>query len=319
MEVDGNFESCLKFAIIKKAEIIHIVMYGYKDLDLEFLRHPSMNNGLQYLKDLSLCALKLTDQDFELLISNCIALESLTIKSSLDLKNVSIVGLSKLKRLNLSYFMGVDTIVIRDNTSLVSLTLYHLRSGCIVQLSNTPKLTKLNFHERFGQVMLAELLDGMPSCIRDQLQVMHLSTSRDLYFHNELLWVDLVNIKHLELELDEMDSCPSLHVLRHYCRLVEACSSLDKLVIKFPYMFYNKDMIEAYAPRCKLSPKYLEIIGYLGTPLQSAFAMFIINNARSLERVTVMTYDEDALARARHDFQHLRSVSFFTILTATFF
>ena len=75
-------------------------------------------------------------------------------------------------------------------------------------------------------------------------------------------------------------------------------------------MFYNKDTIETYAPRCKLSLKYLEIIGYLGTPLRSAFAMFIINNARSLEKVTVMTYDEDALARARHDFQHLRSVSF---------
>ena len=187
MEANGNFESWLKFALTKKAEIIHITMYGYKDLDLEFLRHPSMNNGLQSLKDLSLCGLKLTDQDFELLVSNFIALESLTIKSSLDLKNVSIVGLSKLKHLNLSYFMGVDTIVIHDNTSLVSLTLYHLRSGCIVQLSNTPKLTKLNFHKRFGQVMLAELLDGMPSCIRDQLQVMHLSTSVDVYMHQVII------------------------------------------------------------------------------------------------------------------------------------
>lgn len=61
---------------------------------------------------------------------------------------------------------------------------------------------------------------------------MILNLQRDLYFHNELLWVDLVSIKHLELELEGMNSYPSLHVLRHYCRLVEACSSLDKLVIK---------------------------------------------------------------------------------------
>ena len=180
---EGNFESCFKFALNKKAEIIHIAMYNEKDLDLDFLRLPSTNNGLQCLKDLSLFGLKLTDQYFELLVSNCTILESLSVQLSNELKNVSIVGLSKLKRLNLSSFMEVESIVIHDTISLVSLTLQQLSSGCTVQLNNTPKLTKLNFGESFGKFMLAEFLDGMPSCICDQLQVMHLLTSVDFFMH----------------------------------------------------------------------------------------------------------------------------------------
>lgn len=179
----GNFDSCLKFALDKKAEIIHIAMYNEKDLDLDFLRLPSTNTGLQCLKNLSLFGLKLTDQYFELLVSKCTTLESLTVQLSYELKNVSIVGLSKLKRLNLSSFMEVESIVIRDAISLVSLTLQYLSSGCTVQFSNTPKLTELNFGERFGKFMLVEFLDGMSSCICDQLQVMHLSTSVDFFMH----------------------------------------------------------------------------------------------------------------------------------------
>ncbi|KAL1541711.1 F-box/FBD/LRR-repeat protein-like protein [Salvia divinorum] len=332
----GNFESWFKFALAKKAEIIHIAMYGFKDLDLDFLRLPSTNNGFQCLKDLSLHGLKLTDRDFELLVSNCLALESLTVESSYELKNVSIVGLSKLMRLNLSYFVEVESIVIRDAISLVSLTLYQLSSECTVQLSNTPKLTKLNFQERFGQVMLAEFLDGMPSCIRGQLQVMHLATSIDFYMQkmdlntpDELLLVDLINIKHLELEINMRGTCPCWYMLSYFRHLVEACSFSDKLVIKYPYMLraYNKTLLEAYVVpdydktlleayvgvgRCKLSVKYLEITGYLGAPLQLALALYVVNNARSLESVTVVAADKNALARAYEDFRHIRSVSFST-------
>ncbi|XP_047965558.1 uncharacterized protein LOC125210021 [Salvia hispanica] len=242
-------------------------MYNEKDLDLDFLRLPSTNNGLQCLKDLSLFGLKLTDQYFELLVSNCTILESLSVQLSNELKNVSIVGLSKLKRLNLSSFMEVESIVIHDTISLVSLTLQQLSSGCTVQLNNTPKLTKLNFGESFGKFMLAEFLDGMPSCICDQLQVMHLLTSvdffmhkSDLHFYDELFWIDLVNIKHLELEIKIIGFCRSLYMLRHFCRLVEACTSLDKLVIKCTCVpAYDICRVGSYVGQCKLSFKYLEI------------------------------------------------------------
>ena len=51
--------------------------------------------------------------------------------------------------------------------------------------------------------------------------------------HHELLSVDLVNIKHLELVIEETDNLfydgPFQRYVRH---LIEACGSLETLVIK---------------------------------------------------------------------------------------
>ncbi|KAG6402399.1 hypothetical protein SASPL_134592 [Salvia splendens] len=51
--------------------------------------------------------------------------------------------------------------------------------------------------------MLDELLAGMPACIRDQLQIMHITarvkSNCEMYHMYQKSWVDLVNVKHLEL------------------------------------------------------------------------------------------------------------------------
>ena len=125
----------------------------------------------------------MTDQDFELLVTNCCALECLRIGACTNLKNVSIVGHTKLKHVTLSCARYVESIVIGDATNLISLTLYDLGIGCAVQLSNIPKLTKLNFEESFNLHMLAELLVKIPSCVHDQLQLLRLSTTFESHSH----------------------------------------------------------------------------------------------------------------------------------------
>lgn len=81
-------------------------------MSLEFLRLPNtiFLHSLGCIKDLSLSYIHASDQDFELLVSNCLALESLTVVVSYNLKNVSIVGLSKLKQLELTNFAVVDKL-----------------------------------------------------------------------------------------------------------------------------------------------------------------------------------------------------------------
>ncbi|KAL1532618.1 hypothetical protein AAHA92_32605 [Salvia divinorum] len=260
----------------------------------------------------------MTDQDLQLLLSNCIALESLKLVFALNLENVSIVGHTKLKHLNLTY-LKADSIVIRDAISLVSFALHGVRDECSLQLSNTPKLTELSFEELFPLNLLDALLTGMTSCMRDQLRTMHLSTRADCIpeMYRELPWVDLVNIKHLELSFYAMDMNPSSpYLLRNFfqlVRLIEACRSLDKLVIKFAHILeYPKEaMLETYVgPRCELSPKYLEISRYFGTPSQLAFTSYLIDNAISLQKVTVVARNAWESACARRDFQHIASVSF---------
>ncbi|XP_047958932.1 F-box protein At4g09920-like isoform X2 [Salvia hispanica] len=253
-----------EFALSKKAEIIHLRGIRYIDYEALFLRLRNKNNGFECLKDLCLLDPLMSDQDLELLLSNCIALESLELKNALMLENVSIVGHTKLKHLNLTY-LKVHSIVIRDAISLVSLTLRILFNRHSVQLSNTPKLTQLYLEAFFPIKLLDELLTGMPACIRDQLQIMHITAK-------------VTSICELPILPPSHDEC-----------------TLETYVV----------------PRCELSPKYLEISRYSGAPSQLALTLYLIDNAsRFLQKVSVVAQDEEALARARHDFEHIASVSF---------
>ncbi|XP_042013902.1 uncharacterized protein LOC121762169 [Salvia splendens] len=161
----------------------------------------------------------------------------------------------------------------------------------------------------------------MPSCICDQLQLLRLSSKAvSMYELNlEVLKnssLQLVNIKHLELVLDMTNDSNWYYFPRYACRLVEACRSLQKLVIKFLHtrtLILTEFKAETYGhPGCDLSQKYLEISGYSGSSSERELALYVINNATALQKLTVVACDEEALSRARLDFQHINSVSFFS-------
>ncbi|KAL1534684.1 hypothetical protein AAHA92_30837 [Salvia divinorum] len=130
--------------------------------------------------------------------------------------------------------------------------------------------------------------------------------------HRESLWVDLVNIKHLELTLDtrnprHIDSYLK-YFLRHVCRLIGACASLEKLVIKFKPSSYYSYVLETEThdePGRGLPIKYLEITGYAGSTFDRELAFYVINNATALQKLTVKPSNKEALDRARHDFRHI--------------
>ncbi|KAL1540618.1 hypothetical protein AAHA92_24946 [Salvia divinorum] len=238
----------------------------------------------------------MTDQYFKFLVSNCLALECLTIKYSGELENVSVVGLSKLKHLNLSSLWGVKSIVIHDLISLVSMACCEWRSGCSVQLSNIPKLTKLDLRDCRSSLAQVEFLAQMPSCIRGQLQLLRLSSESismikmNLGLLNDLS-LQLVNLRHLELVIDTTFHPDCYYVSRYGCHLVEACGSLEKLVLKFlPWTMLElgefKFIAETYEDRrCELSQKYLEIVGYSGHSQEQELVLHIINNATSLRKL----------------------------------
>ncbi|KAL1532616.1 hypothetical protein AAHA92_32603 [Salvia divinorum] len=61
-----------------------------------------------------------------------------------------------------------------------------------------------------------------------------------------------------------------------------------------------------------LSQKYLEISGHSGSSLERELVLYVINNATTLQKLTVVARDEEALSRARLDFGHINSISFFS-------
>ncbi|KAH6757821.1 hypothetical protein C2S52_023268 [Perilla frutescens var. hirtella] len=243
LKVDTNkarFHKCLEFALTKKAEIIHIRKRGRVCHDC-FPRLASNLNiirllpaGLTCLKELSLERVGVDDQDFEILVSNSLALESLSIAYTKYLTNVRVVGHPKLKHLDIYSAWKLKSIDIRDVINLVSLKLHELSRECDFELNNIPNFVKFHYREFFGRRTYVELFAKMPCCIRDQLQLLHFSTGLFCDRHRILMnnqWFEFVNVKHLELELelDDMHDYPSVDLLYP---LFEACRSLEKLEIK---------------------------------------------------------------------------------------
>ncbi|KAL1547647.1 putative FBD-associated F-box protein [Salvia divinorum] len=302
----GEFASSFEFAVAKKAEIVHISIAPKK------IHHslPSMN-GLECLKELSLSHICLDDQDFGHLVSNCAALECFTIEY-VAWRNVSIVGLSKLKHINLFHLWQTESVVIRDLISLVSLTFFEWR--CVwknefsAQLSNIPKLTKLQLRGDYNQSRHIEFLAEMTSCIRNQLQLLLISSRTFSSLNHDLLF-QLANIKHLEFVF--YISGHWRHISSHVIHLVKACGSLEKLLIKFGVVIPETETREH--PRSNMSPKHIEISGYLGYCDERGLILDLINNITSLQKVIFVANREEALDRARLDFRHITSVGFLVI------
>ncbi|KAH6782808.1 hypothetical protein C2S51_008101 [Perilla frutescens var. frutescens] len=317
LKVDTNnasLDKCLEFALTKEAETIDIRNRGTSH-DC-FLRLASNLNiirllpaGLKCLEQLSLSNVIVNDQDFELLLSNSLALESLSIKCSYDkctynkyLKNVKIIGHPKLKHLDISCAWKLESIEIRDVINLVSLKLYEVRIGCALQLSNIPNFIKLGYIEYYDD-LANKLFARMPSCIRDQLQLLNLSTTLFPVMDYEMF--EFPNVKQLELALI-MSKEPNCVYLVH--PLIESCRSLEKLKIEFTWResvdkmsglkkgeaskIYHELASNTYGfKHKKLSPKLkeVEIIGYLGSRSELELASYIIKNAASLQELIVVT------------------------------
>lgn len=94
----ANFDKWVEFALTRGAEVVDfrtrhigVVWEGYS-LGLSNL---TWTNGSRFLKELRLSLVIVTDLDFDLLVNNFLALESLTVDLSTPyLRNIS-VGISR--------------------------------------------------------------------------------------------------------------------------------------------------------------------------------------------------------------------------------
>ncbi|KAH6782835.1 hypothetical protein C2S53_006159 [Perilla frutescens var. hirtella] len=179
----GDMKKWVEFALTREVEILDINMIDFSDA---YVARGCYNLGLAKLittckyrcclKELTLSSVDVDDQDFDLLISDFLALENLSIRDPGNLKNVSIVGNSKLKHLDISD-AALESFEVRDLMNLVSLRCHYLPRGCALWLGNIPELIELDTNESgFNTRPHDELFAKIPSCIRDQLQLLRLST-----------------------------------------------------------------------------------------------------------------------------------------------
>ena len=95
--------------------------------------------------------------------------------------------------------------------------------------------------------------------------------------------------------------CEECREVMHMDRLAE-CKGCQRLKI-------GERELGIYQ-HAELTVKYLEITGYFGSSWQRELALYIINSAKSFQKLTLVTYDQVALARARHDFRHTPNVHY---------
>ncbi|KAK6140818.1 hypothetical protein DH2020_025435 [Rehmannia glutinosa] len=298
----ANIERWIEFALARKVEIFDLQMHylvgarrGHYSLGLSNLIRTNSGQllpDLKCLRIMSLSAVHVNDAEVELLLSTSPLLESLSIELSDGLTNVLIVGHSLLlKHLGITYAANLQSIEICNMMNLVSLRCYGLPSTYVLRLSNVPKLIEFDTSDQRGNT-LEQVLPRIPSCILDQLRLLKLSTQTIFiqYTSPTYMLPELVNLKHLELKVHMWRLTDNNDAL---FPLVEACPSLEELDIKFLWAYYSIEFedreIYNFRPMKKLSPnlKKLKLSGYLGSPSELEFALFILKHVDALQELIV--------------------------------
>ncbi|KAL7154524.1 hypothetical protein ABFS83_03G007300 [Erythranthe nasuta] len=309
--VGANIGKWIEFALARKVEIMDITMLFYftstKMLAYGFPWPSNMSclKGVKSLKELTLDTVDLRNRDIQLLISNFIFLERLSILQSRELRKVAIVGHLglKLKHLEVSNCRNVESIEICDATSLVSLRCYRLSFTYILRLDNVPRFTVFDTSDEYCDT-LANVLPRIPSSIHDQLLQLKLTTTPKFIRATEAGYIlpKLINLKHLELRVI-MNIHTDTSKLFH---LIEACPLLEKLEVKFLWSMYDTEFKRREPLECldEQNPannhlKEVTFSGYLGCPSELEFALYVLKRAAALEEFIVEPCDVSRRIRGK--------------------
>ncbi|KAK6162103.1 hypothetical protein DH2020_001944 [Rehmannia glutinosa] len=216
----------------------------------------------------------------------------------------------------ITYAANLQSIEICNMMNLVSLRCYGLPSTYVLRISNVPKLIEFDTSDQRDNT-LEQVLPRIPSCILDQLRLLKLSTQTIFiqYTSPTYMLPELVNLKHLELKVHMWRLTDNNDAL---FPLVEACPSLEELDIKvllvgvlYSIEFEDREIYN-FRPMKKLSPnlKKLKLLGYLGSPSELEFALFILKHVDALQELIVQPNSDmskkiqrRAEARARMHFR----------------
>ncbi|KAL8057730.1 hypothetical protein ABFX02_04G202900 [Erythranthe guttata] len=286
----------LEFAFSKQVQIIDLHVHTFfPRAFFPFLPCLASRNealpAFKSLKELSLGAVDLGDEDLELLLSNFIVLERLSIEYNGKLRVVSIVGdlAPKLKHLNLRSCSSIETVEIRGLMNLVSLRCHKLPPSYELMLENVPRLIEFATHENCG---FYDIFSN--NVFSEQLVKLKLSTNclKEMPYDDmdELLLPKFVKLKHMELAAN-MGNDGNIHQLVH---MIEACPCLEKLEIKFTWLvnpfesrWDTEHRFDVVKEASNDNLKKVKLSGFLGYPTELEFGSYIVRKAVALEELVV--------------------------------
>ncbi|XP_073033552.1 F-box/FBD/LRR-repeat protein At1g13570-like [Primulina eburnea] len=274
--------------------------------------------GLKSLRQLSLHSLHVEARDVEIFVSNCTALEHLSIVGSYRLKKVSLVGHSKLKRLEISSSKNVVLIEVRDMINLVSLTCLKLQPKYSLHLNNVPKLVEFNSSNQFH--LLGRIFLGILPSILDQLVRInvHSTDFEDTPSREPPIFL---NLKHLNLQMKCLRGGRSF---TYYPPFFWNCPKLQKLEIKFLWRgdevfddTLHKHIVKltevgffGIEPRSHL--KEVTLSGFIGCLPEISFSWLLMKEAVVLEKLVVELCDKTPEIRQKAEalaWEHIREMT----------
>ncbi|KAK8576396.1 hypothetical protein V6N13_090869 [Hibiscus sabdariffa] len=273
-----------------------------KKLELDFLYFPRFPRayypfsqqcfcGSEFLTSLCLKHVGVSDDVIGWILSNCPMLECLHIERSPLLRDLKVSGSSlRLKHLHLSKGHYVQTVEI-SAPNLVSLE--YEEEDQILHIRHAPKLTELCYFSRFYSTYynLPQLSKYLP-----QLVTLRLSLELPLQERIEEL-PTCTNLRHLSCKV-AIGFGMRLFTLGS---LIEASPFLHKFTLEITNKYKIKKCLRKVPKVVDRPPhmylKELEVIGFLGQPMETEFVACLIKSAINLEKIVIHTCLLDYLDR----------------------
>ncbi|XP_062016372.1 uncharacterized protein LOC133732799 [Rosa rugosa] len=241
------------------------------------------NIGFKFLKVLHFRCVDVTREVLEYFLSNCAALERLTVNAAHNLVDLRVGGpLIALKHLTLIDCSRLESIEICD-AKLVS---FHL-SGREVKrllLTRVPLLVEVSYMTAVRSIRL--LVTQLSFCI-SQLEILSLDINGGDYNRNHVFPILSNLIRHLELKFDsdcESDLC-------NFIRFIEASPHLHRLVLKLQNCTRTRPEICRKIGRIAKLPRHylkvVEIVGYRGSHCHVQHALYFVKKAVVLEKLVI--------------------------------
>ncbi|PRQ52910.1 putative F-box domain, FBD domain, leucine-rich repeat domain, L domain-containing protein [Rosa chinensis] len=306
----GDIVNWLQFAMNKKVEILELEFYIDSGLTYTYPIYPfphkllgigekselqnsyssdppshqscGYNIGFKFLKVLHFRCVDVTREVLEYFLSNCAALERLTVNAAHNLVDLRVGGPSiALKHLTLIDCSRLESIEVCD-AKLVS---FHL-SGREVKrllLTRVPLLVEVSHMTAVSSIRL--LLTQLSFCI-SQLEILSLDINGGDYNWDHVFPI-LSNLRHLELKFDsdcESDLC-------NFTRFIGASPHLHRLVLKLQNCTRTKPEICRKIGRIAKFPRHylkvVEIVGYRGSHCHVQHALYFVKKAVVLEKIVI--------------------------------
>ncbi|KAK8633654.1 hypothetical protein V6N13_014496 [Hibiscus sabdariffa] len=279
----GYVDKWIEIAMKKKVKKLELDFLDFPRFQLAY--YPFPHNCFcrsEFLTSLCLKHVGVSDYVTRWILRRCPMLESLHIEGSPLLINPKVSGSSlRLKHLHISKARYIHSVEI-SAPNLVSFE-YHEERLLILHIWHASKLTELYYSSPFYSIEIDNhnslLSNYLPQLVTLRLSMPLPSEIRD--------FPTFSNLRHLSCKV-EIHRGRRLFILRS---LIEASPFLNKFTLEITNYNETKNRLRKVRKVVECSPhkhlKELEIIGFLGQPMEAKFVAYLLKSSIKLEKIVI--------------------------------